>query len=141
MSYRNIAPDELTGFLAFVCANVFLNLLDIVVIFSGALGRKKQQNALLKVAATANDKKEVRKNLKVLPGMDIFDFGMRVWMSLLCYLFYSQKYYSTSDAAVSLSPLDSEGQRLMTMDWTGPEGRKAGEKLFLTFFLTLTFFP
>ena len=51
--------------------------------------------------------------------MDAFDLAMRVGMSVLCFRFYAQKYYSST----SLSPLDAEGQRLMTIDWTGPEGR------------------
>jgi hypothetical protein len=131
LSYRNIPPAELNEFMVYIIMNMVLNIMDIVIIGVQATRRKKRQDSLLALAADKPEaRKVIRSSITVLSFMDKFDLTMRIGMCGLCFLFYMQKYYSGNS---SLSPLDQSGQDLITIDWTGPEGRVQNNQFTILF--------
>jgi hypothetical protein len=127
MSYKNIDDEELFGFKYLIYFNIFLNIADVFNLGRTIVKRVQKKQKYKNTLGKGGNKKLlkiVNKNLPTWTGLDLFDFGMRIVMTVMLIQFHNSKNYNPDGSSTmeKLSELDKQTYTLTTLPWLGRDG-------------------
>jgi hypothetical protein len=126
VSYKNIDEVNLPEFTYLIYINIFLNVLDVANLFR-TIWKRMRNKAQYRDRFGGGNKKIisiVNKNLPAWTGIDLFDFLMRIIMTVMLLRFLNSKNYNPEGTSTieQLSDLDRQTFTLTSLPWLGRDG-------------------